>query len=249
MKKIILLIVYILFISGSLWADDLTVLYFKRPPYYDTVNKKAEGLLIELSKKIFDAADIRPVFIENPPARIMVLIQKNQKKVCSIGWFKNKKRESFAKFSLPIYQNKPLVILTSKSKQNLFDKHINIKDIFSDRSIILSTIDSFSYGKLMDEWIHTYAPKIHKISSKQSLLPRLILNNRASYMLIAPEEINMMLRNARLEKNLFTSISKSDIPPGNKRYIIFSSQVEDKIVNRINKAITELSLVSESHSN
>ncbi len=250
MKKVSLaIIIFLLFPNISSWADELTVLYFKRPPYYNTTDNKVEGLLIELSKKIFKLADIQPVFIENPPARIMATIKNNKKKVCSIGWFKNEERESFAKFSSPIYQNKPLAILTSVSKQNLFDKHTSIKDVFADRSLILSMINSFSYGKLMDEWINNYAPRSHKIYGNQSLLPRLIISNRASYMLIAPEEIDMMLENAKLDRNLFASISKPDIPQGNKRYLIFSKRIEDKIIIRINNAIKELSLVPEIQSN
>ncbi len=241
-KTIFAVIFFLLFLNLPSWADDLTVLYFQRPPYYNTINNHADGLLVKLSRKIFKKADIEPDFIENPPARIMATIKSNQKRVCSIGWFKNEERKSFAKFSLPIYRNKPLVILTTIVKQNSFDKHKSIKDVFADQTLTLSTIDSFSYGKLIDAWINNYAPKIHEISSNQSLLPRLIYNNRASYMLIAPEEINMMLHNARLDEKLFTAISKPDIPVGNQRYIIYSNQVPDSVVNRINNAIMELDI-------
>ncbi len=245
-KTISTAIIILLFLSLSSWANDLTVLYFQRPHYDNTINNHADGLLVKLSRKIFKKADIKPNFIENPPARIMVAIKTNQKRVCSIGWFKNEKRKSFAKFSLPIYQNKPLVILTTNVKQNLFDKHKTIKDVFADQTLSLSTIDSFSYGKSIDTWINNYAPKIHKISSNQSLLPKLILNNRASYMLIAPEEIDMMLHNAELERKYFVAISKPDIPVGNRRYIIYSNQVPDSIVNRINNAIIELDIAPET---
>ena len=32
---------------------------------------------------------------------------------CAVGWFKNSEREAFAKFSKPIYQDEPQVVLTA----------------------------------------------------------------------------------------------------------------------------------------
>ena len=37
-------------------------------------------------------------------------------------------------------------------------------------------------------------PKTHEISSKQELLPTLIMSGRAAYMLSAPEEIETLVR-------------------------------------------------------
>ena len=239
--KHFIIVLLIIMLSPLEWVygQTLTVLYFKRPPYYDTINNQADGFLVQLTRQVFQRADIKPVFKEIPPLRIMYYIKDPKKNVCSIGWFKNKERESFAKFSLPIYQDKPLVVLTIRSKQHLFEHHATIKDIFSDRSLTLAKIDSFSYGTIMDEWINKYSPPIHELSSDQSMLPRLILSSRASYMLIAPEEISMMLKKAGFDENRFVSMTRSDIPPGNRRYIIFSKAVEDSLIERINQSIQE----------
>ncbi|NOX34084.1 MAG: transporter substrate-binding domain-containing protein [Deltaproteobacteria bacterium] len=243
MKNITVILLVILLIPlGSVYGQTLTVLYFKRPPYYDTVKNRAQGFLVIMTRQIFQKAGIKPVFIESSPSRIMHYIKDPQTKVCSIGWFKNKKREAFAKFSLPIYRNRPMVLLTTRSKQHLFERHNTIKDVFSDRSLILAKIDSFSYGVIIDTWINTYGTAIHGIASNQSLLPRLINRDRASYMLIAPEEISVMLQKANLDENLFVSISKPDIPPGNRRYIIFSKSVKDSLIERINQSILKLSI-------
>lgn len=236
----IIFFVMLLFPLESVYGKSLTVLYFERPPYYETINNKADGFLVELTRQIFQNANIKSVFKEIPPLRIMHYIKNEKNATCSIGWFKNKDREKFAKFSLPIYRNKPLVVLTIQAKQHLFEPHITIKDIFSDRSLILAKIDSFSYGTIMDNWINNYSPPIHEISSDQLMLPKLIVNNRAAYMLVAPEEISMMLKKANLDESQFVSIYKPDIPSGNRRYIIFSKGVEDDLVNRINQSIQEI---------
>jgi len=242
MKQIIIALscIPIIFPGFSHGLEQMTVMYFNRPPYYDTIDNQAQGFLVEMTRQIFDTAGIRPVFTEIPPSRIISYIKSQEKPICSIGWFKNKERESFAKFSIPIYEDKPLVILTLKLKKPLFDRHQTIKDVFSDRTLTLAKVDSFSYGVIMDEWITTYAPPVHGIQSMQSLLPKLIFNNRASYMLVAPEEISVMLKEAELDENHFIALDKPDIPPGNKRYLIFSKDVDDGIIDKINQSIQTL---------
>ncbi len=221
--------------------ERLVALYFKRPPYYDTVGDKATGLLIELTRKIFVDAGISPVFVEVPPQRILYYVKDPKRKVCSIGWFKTTEREKFAKFSRPIYQNKPLVILTTKTHQARIEEYTGLKDVFFDQSLIMAKIEAFSYGTTIDTWINNYAPRIHRISSDQSVLPHLLLINRASYMLVAPEEINTMLVKADTDPKAFVTISKPDIPQGNKRYIIYGKTIDDDIIQRIDRSIAELS--------
>ena len=242
MKQIIIALscIPIIFPGFSHGLEQMTVMYFNRPPYYDTIDNQAQGFLVEMTRQIFDTAGIKPVFIEVPPSRIISYIKNQEKPICSIGWFKNKERESFAKFSIPIYEDRPLVILTLKLKKHLFDRHQTIKDVLSDRTLILAKIDSFSYGVIMDEWINSYTPPVHKIQSIQSVLPKLIFNNRASYMLVAPEEISVMLKEAGLDENQFIALDKPDIPSGNKRYLIFSKDVEDGIIDKINRSIKTL---------
>lgn len=218
----------------------LTVLYFKRPPYYDTRDGAASGILVDLTREIMADADIEPIFSEVPPQRILYYLQNPEKKVCSIGWFKTTQREAFAKFSKPIYQNKPLVILTVEQYQHKIENHIEIKDVLFDQTLVMARIDSFSYGAVIDEWINNYAPQVHVISSDQQMLPRLIATGRASYMLVAPEEIHTMLVQANLDPVDFVSISKPDIPKGNKRYLIFSRGIEDAVIEKINASIEKL---------
>ncbi len=239
-----LIIVLCLILTAPLaTAQDerLVALYFNRPPYYDTVEGRATGLLIELTRKIFSGAGITPVFVEVPPQRILYYLKDPKKKVCSIGWFKTEERKKFAKFSRPIYRSKPLVILTTKVHQARIEEYPGLRDVFFDQSLILAKIESFSYGTTIDGWINNYAPRIHRISSDQSVLPQLLLINRASYMLVAPEEVNTMLAKAKTDTKAFVAISKSDIPQGHKRYIIYGKTIDDHMIQRIDHYIPDMS--------
>lgn len=86
-----------------------------------------------------------------PPRRIISYLKIPGKKACSIGWFKTEEREAFAKFSKPIFQNKSLVILTTKVHQVKIEKHFGLKDVFFDQSLVMTNIDSFSYGTTIDQ--------------------------------------------------------------------------------------------------
>jgi polar amino acid transport system substrate-binding protein len=242
--KALVIIVWLVLVSIEGYAGEqerpLTVMYFHRPPYYATVNGQAQGFLVELAERIIRHAGFSPQFIEIPPQRILYYLKESEKKWCSIGWFKTKEREEFAKFSKPIYQNRSLVVLTTKAKKERIEKHPGLKDLFFDQSLVLTKIDSFSYGTVIDQWINNYAPRIHDISSNQRILPKLIIADRADYMLTAPEEIHTLLVQAGVNPEDFVSISKPDIPKGNKRYIIYHRGVSDAVIDKINSSITAL---------
>jgi len=182
MKKVILLVllsvsIFLLFSS----EERLTVSYLERPPYYFTENEKAGGFLIDLSGKIFKKAGIEVEFVEMPPKRIMAEIKRKDNFHCSVGWFKKAERERFAKFSRPIYQNKPIVILTAKKNEALFSKYKTLKEVFSDKSLLLGVMADFSYGEYIDNLIEKASPQKHVAKSRQRQLPNLIYLERIQY--------------------------------------------------------------------
>lgn len=221
-------------------GEILTVSYLERPPYYFTEKERATGFLIELSRKIFQDAGIKAYFIEMPPKRIMMEIREPDRFHCSVGWFKNLEREEFAKFSLPIYQSKPFEVLTTKKLKPLFDNHLTLKDIFSDPSLIMGTMSAFSYGPEMDWLIRSFQPKTHELKSKQMGLIKLLLIGRISYILTSPEENETLIRSAEADPKDFVSIKIQDIPPGNKRYLMFNKSVPDDIIDKINWSIQKI---------
>lgn len=218
----------------------LTVSYFERPPYYFTSRGRAAGFLVELSRKIFKEAGIEVTFISLPPARIIKAIKHSKAPHCSIGWFKKPEREKFAKFSLPIYQNQPLVLLTSQKLKERFLPYETLDQVFSDRTLIMGQMSSFSYGSYVDELLTRVPPKSQTIAKCQSTLIKLINKGRISYMLAAPEEIPTLIISATLKHLDFYSHNLKDIPQGNIRYLIFSQAVSDEVVAKVNLAIEKL---------
>lgn len=234
-----------LFAPGGAWAHGpaeaaLKVAYLERPPYYWTDNGQPAGFLLLLTRKIFDLAGISAAFTPAPPNRILSDLRADRLPLCSIGWFKNPERESYAKFSLPIYRDRPLVILTSRDRAASFRQHDRLQDVFADPFLVLARVASFSYGETVDRLLERVPARNLTVSTAQSVLPRLILEGRVSYMLVAPEEVPTLLRSAGVDPEKFVQLTMRDIPAGNLRHLIFSARVSDETLRKVNAAIKVL---------
>lgn len=221
-------------------ATDLRVVYLERPPYYWTENGQPRGFLLGLTRQILDRAGVPASFSQYPPNRIMEEIRSDREPTCSIGWFKTSERETFARFSLPIYRDQPPVLLTTTDKAHLFGRHKTLRDVFADHSLVMAQVASFSYGEAVDRMQKEILVRSLTVSSSQKVLPKLILQGRASYMIVAPEEVPTLLRLAEVDAGSFTTLPLEDIPAGNLRYLICSRSVPESTLERINAAIAAL---------
>ena len=216
---------------------DLHVVYLERPPYYWTDNGTPRGFLLELTQRIFALAGVSADYTPHPPNRILDEVRNDSLHICSIGWFRTPERETFASFSLPIYRDRPMVLLTTVENAERVSRHRTLREVFSDSSLIMAQMASFSYGEAIDRLQRETLVRNLTVTTSQKVLPRLILQGRASYMLVAPEEISVLLRSAEVDPARFASVSVEDIPAGNLRYLMFSRSVSGSIRDRINSAI------------
>jgi polar amino acid transport system substrate-binding protein len=218
----------------------LKVTYLERPPYYWTDGKEPRGFLLQLTRQILDRAGVPATFTALPPNRILDEVRQNTSPRCSIGWFKTSERETFAAFSLPIYRDKPLVVLTLKTSLQRVATYRTVRHLFGDLDLIMAQVASFSHGETLDRMRNQALGPTMTVSTAQSVLPRLIAQGRASYMLVAPEEIPTLLGSAGVDVELFATLSMDDVPGGNLRYLMFSKNVPEAVLTRINAAIAEL---------
>lgn len=227
-------------LSNTCWGNPLSILYFERPPYYFTEDNRAEGLLIDLARELCQDAGISVTFQSRPPARILQIIEDNRSPVCTVGWFKTAGRQQFAQFTIALFRNQPLTILTSVKQAPSFSDHHTLADIFNENELVLAKLSSFSYGEYVDNLITELDPPVELIAGRQSALPHMIVNERASYMLIAPEEVPELISRTGLDEELFTTVKTTDVPPGNSRYFMCSPATPDETITRLNSSIARL---------
>lgn len=220
-------------------AEDLTVVYLERPPYYFTENDQPEGFLLSLTQDILDSAQISATFTPMPPNRILATLQADNQPTCTVGWFRTPEREDFALFSRPIYRDKPIVVLTTTTLAPDLRQHSSLTDLFSDFRQTMAQVSSFSHGRIVDDLIQQHAVRTIVVASGQKTLPRLIAEGRATYMLIAPEEVETLLLISGLDPTLFTTLTMTDAPQGNLRYLMFNKSIPMELLDKINAAIAE----------
>lgn len=184
---------------------------------------------------ILDTAGIPFAFVEIPPKRILKNIEQIEYS-CSVGWFKTAERETFARFSDPIYKDMPTGIVLRRSSLSMFSEKPTLTEIL-ESSLMLGVVDGFSYGSKVDEAIFRLKPSIYAISNEAENLLKMIQSERIDYAFMAPEEANYILQKDLVMKSDLQVIEMANEIEGNFRYLIFSRGVGPEIVDRVNESI------------
>jgi len=227
---------------GHAMADESIPVYFEeRPPYASTgTDGSVQGLTATPTEKAFTKAGIAFHWKEMPFKRQMAEFAQNDKKACGIGWFKKPEREAFARYTLPVYQDAPTVVV---SHSDLFkDKPFqSLPELFADSRYKLLVKDGFSYGKYFDGLIDSLSPAMKSTStgSHEDML-RMVSSKRADYFLEGKEEATYNIQQLGDGASNLKLTSFDDFPAGNKRYIACSHQVSQQTIDRLNSALTSV---------
>lgn len=168
--------------------NEINLHYNERPPYLITVNNELTGLTSATAIAVFQKAKVPYNLTITPTARQMDLIKTNLSSDCAIGWFKNPDRESFAKFTLPIYQDRPQIALTQKKNKKIGADPRSVQSLLANKNLLILVKKGYSYGAFFDELIDKYHPTNMATVAKNTVMIRQIEESRADYMLISPEE-------------------------------------------------------------
>lgn len=216
----------------------ITLHYHERSPYYTTTENGVNGLIASIVSKAFNKAGIPFEWKKTPSNRQLKIIQDNLGFDGIIGWFKNPEREQFGKFSHYIYQDKPFIAITKADNSSLFN-NMTVDSVLSNQNLILEVKDGYSYGAFLDEKIKKMEPVIDRTTSENIQMLNKIQSERADYFFIAPEEAESLIELSGLPVENFKYINFSDMPKGEKRYIIFSRNIKDDLIVKLNGAIED----------
>ncbi len=228
------------------FATPLRIEYIEYPPYYFTKHKQPSGFLLSMTEKIMKNAGVEARYISIPSKRVIQSIKKGGL-VASIGWFKTSRRKQFAKFSIPIYKNKPTGILIRKKDESRFSQYNTLIEIMHNTNFKVGLISGHSEGEYIDSILASHPANILYISGRQTQLVKMLKAGRFDFCLLAPEEVNSIIRNCDNDPQNYIFKLLKDIPAGNKRYLMFSKDVPDEIIEKINSAIRELSTYPEKN--
>ncbi|WP_020592141.1 transporter substrate-binding domain-containing protein [Kiloniella laminariae] len=239
MRILVLLLLVFCAASAPARAADLKVLFHARAPYYSQSGEQVTGLIADRTTEIFQKAGVSFFWEEMPPKRQLVTIGKNLEPVCATGWFKTPEREMFARYSLPIYQDRPAVVLTRQDAMAVL-VHKRVDGLLADIRASLLIRDGYSYGSFLDGRIDAIKPKMTATSQTNAVMADMILRGRADYMFMAEEEATALLGELAFDGGGLALHTLDDMPEGNKRHIICSQQVSSIILNALDRVIEAL---------
>lgn len=227
-------------VLGSSWtmAAPLLMAFREKPPYSYIEQDVAKGFLLERTRRILARANIRAEFREMPPKRIFLEIQKDDQEICSFGWYKIAERQKYARYSIPLHQDRKQMVLAGSRSAAAIKRHATLKSLMSSKDLTLATADGVSYGTDIDQMISAFSGRIDRTLLSPLEVARKVAMQRADFMFIDQDDYDYLLASdaALLADNLVI-LDFPDTPPGLLRYILCSQKVSEAMMRQINAAI------------
>lgn len=222
---------------GPTAADPVQVLVHERAPYYViSVPTSVGGLVGKPAADAFADSGVDYEWRITSANAQLNIVKADKRRACAIGWFKTAEREAFAKFTRPIYQGKPLVVVSRADNAQVL-RHQTFSDLLGDRGIKMGGKLGYSYGTYIDTKMAALAPRLVTTSQSNDGMIRMLLGRRFDYMFATAEESSSVIEGVGTAAQDLVTVTMSDAPPGNKRYILCSKSVEDAVIDRLDAAI------------
>ena len=163
------------------------------------------------------------------------MIQANEGFDCGVGWYRNAERESFGKFTQPIYQDMPTVVV---ARPDFKPTGITLKDLLADPKMTAVIKDGLTYGKYAFEQIGLAKASIRKVTDEQPSIARMISAGHANFMFSPQEEAGMLITTSdKTGSHSLKVFSFPDVEKGDTRHILCSKKVSDATIAKLNKAL------------
>ena len=223
-------------------GDEAVTLYvFDRPPYYHLEHgQPVGGFLLILAQVALDRAGVSHAVREMPPGRILATFESEDVNACAVGWLETPARGRFARFSAPIYYNKPLGAAVSAAAPDVGAGANTLDQLLRHKKWNWGLRLGFSYGPALDA-AFTAAPEgaVARFSDPAIML-RLLARGRLDAILIEPEELAWLLSREPQLAGAVRFVPLADAPPRLARHIMCDDTVPPAVMERIDAAIDEL---------
>ena len=222
-------------------GGSITIHYHERPPYYIEQDAGVGGIIGERISLIFEETGIPLAWRKTPPTRQLDAIRRNDHREGAAGWFKTPEREAVAKFSRPIYRDRPTIAL-ARADQASIRSAAPLADVLADARLRLLRKDGYSYGNHIDRLLDRHRPPQIVTQADNLGMLRMIHSRRADYFFIPEEEAHFLLAHAGFPLDAFKVVTFADMPEGNLRFIMFSRRVEASTIDRLNRVIARIGI-------
>lgn len=221
------------------WAGEqpVTLFVFDRPPYYVLHDgQPAGGFLLDIALAVFAQAGIPVEVREMPPERILATFAARDVRACAVGWLRTTERASYARFSLPLYENRPLGVVVTAEKARALGPAPSLDRLLA-AGLSWGMRRGFSYGDVFDAAFKKYPGQATRLFSDTRLMVRLIAKHRLDATLVAPEELSTYLAEEPELAEGIRFLPITDAPSGFERHLMCDTSLPQALLDRIDAAI------------
>lgn len=222
--------------EGGAAAAPILVHYQERPPYSETrADGAVHGLVATPTALAFERAGIAFRWMLTPSQRQLALIQNGANAHCGVGWFRNPGREAVGKFSVALYRDQPLAALVRVGAG--WQPGMTFEDALASPKLRLLVKDGYSFGRHVDGLISTRAVRKVTTSGEPAQWISMLLADRADWMLVAPEEAEVILKQGKDTARGLMLAPLNDMEAGLERHLYCSPAVPDAVLAKFNAAL------------
>ncbi len=220
--------------SNERTLERITLHFNERPPYLvAAADGSATGLSATPARQAFAAAGIAVRWAQTPTTRQLSVIRDNEGLDCAIGWFRKPDREAFAKFSKPIYRDRPTVVLAHAA----FVPERRLADLLRRPGVTVLVKDNYSYGAMIDALLAEKRAFVLSTTAENQQMLRMVAERRVDMMFAAEEEAQYLVGQAGAAARGVQMLRLEDVPMGERRHLMCSKRVPDALLERLNAAI------------
>ncbi|MEN9868743.1 MAG: hypothetical protein RL748_4333 [Pseudomonadota bacterium] len=220
-------------VPAALAQEPITLYYHNRPPYLVAdASGTVSGLSATPAERAFKQAKIPFVWASAPTNRQLFTIKQNKTLACSAGWFKTPERETFAKYTKPIYRDLPAVLIANPAFQ--LATKATLAQVLTSKGTRVLHKENFSYGPVVDDLLKQGQVQLVQTTDENAAMLKMVRMNMADFMFAAKEEAQYLMEEQGGDSKQFKLIHLPDMPPGEYRYIMCSKLVPDEVIAKLN---------------
>jgi polar amino acid transport system substrate-binding protein len=215
----------------------LTVYFSERPPF--TIVDGQRGILLDLTKVVLTAAGVRARFIELPPDRILELLRSGQPNALGVGWFRTPEREQWGRFSVPLYQDRPLVALINARAAATLANPVRLEALLGS-GLTLGLQSGASLGAVLDRRIRALGLVPLETMVDVDQLVKMVWAGRMDYTLMSEDEALYQFDHDTTLSGGVVLTHLSEPLSGNQRHFLYSASFDPSLAARIDSAIEKV---------
>ncbi|QGX39821.1 substrate-binding periplasmic protein [Permianibacter aggregans] len=217
-------------------SPPLVLLFYDRPPYLQRDHEgKIVGLTASVATQVLQSAGIAFEWRELSTNRQLMALEKNTEPACAVGWFRLPEREVWAKYSKPLYRDRPTEAYLRRGLT--VEAPVRLAHLLSQNGLRVVIKDRFTYGAYIDRLLQT-APITRVVLTSDTVdMLRHVQMGHADLVFATAEEADWFERERPHVVTGLQRVQLADAEPGEYRHLMCSRKVSDTTIEKIDAAI------------